>query len=267
MEKLQSTVLSKQENEWYVLQNSAAVMMRPEILKAIGITTSLDAADLVFEDDAGQQSTLHIAAIPTDTKITWSRASATVLLYQQNPLEDFPFVYLADLNAVYVNFRKYNNLAQNVNNLFDFIEQNKASRLIIDLRQNQGGDFTKVRRQLIPKITENTALNQKENLFVITGRRTFSAAMTNAIDFKKQTNATIIGEPPGERPNSWSENDEFTLPNSKLMVSYSTKYYKFLEEDVTAFEPDVRVDPNWNDFKSGKDGVMEMIRQIIGKKK
>ena len=262
-ERLQNTVLSRQENHWYVLQNSPAAMVRPEILHAIGIVPALESADFVFRDEEGKETILNITPIPTDAKPTWARASKAVMLYQQNARESFWFTYVPELNAVYLNFRKYDNLAQNIKKLFDFMAENKASRLIIDLRQNHGGDFTKVRRQLIPKIQENQYLNQKENLFIITGRGTFSAALTNAIDFKKQTNATIIGEPPGERPNSWSENDEFTLPNSRLIVSYSTKYYKFLDEDVTAFKPDVSVDPNWSDFSEGKDSVMEKIRQII----
>ena len=65
------------------------------------------------------------------------------------------------------------------------------------------------------------------------------------------------GEPPGERPNSYSENDEMTLPNSRIVISYSTKYYQFLDEDVPAFLPDKRIDPQWDAFKAGRDPVME----------
>jgi hypothetical protein len=103
------------------------------------------------------------------------------------------------------------------------------------------------------------ALNQKGRLFVVIGRQTFSAAMANAIDFRKQTNAILVGEPIGERPNSYSENDEMTLPNSRLVVSYSTKYYKFLDEDVPAVMPDQRIDPDWPAWQAGRDPVMEWI--------
>ena len=69
----------------------------------------------------------------------------------------------------------------------------------------------------------------------------------------------LVGEPVGERPNSYSENDEMTLPNSGLVVSYSTRYYKFLDQDLPAFLPDVRIDPSWPDFRAGRDPVMEWI--------
>jgi hypothetical protein len=161
-----------------------------------------------------------------------------------------------------VNWKTYDGLAANTRKLAAFIEEKKAGKLIVDVRQNGGGDYFKGRK-FIKMITENSSINQKNNLFLIPGRRTFSAAMVNTIDFKNMTNATIIGEPPGEKPNSYSENDEMTLPNSRLIISYSTRYYKFLDKDVPAFEPDIRADPNWNDYKAGIDPAMEKIRGII----
>ncbi len=50
-----------------------------------------------------------------------------------------------------------------------------------------------------------------------------------------------------------------TLPNSRLALSYSTKYYKFLEEDSPAVMPDKRMDPDWADFRGGRDAVMDWI--------
>ena len=61
--------------------------------------------------------------------------------------------------------------------------------------------------------------------------------------------------------------DEMTLPNSGLVISYSTKYYKFLDKDVPAFEPDVRVDPNWKDFVEGVDPAVQRTKAIIMQKK
>ena len=67
----------------------------------------------------------------------------------------------------------------------------------------------------------------------------------------------LVGEPPGEKPNSYSENDEMKLPDSGLVISYSTRYYKFLDKEVESFLPDIRIDPNWKHYKDGRDAVME----------
>ena len=51
---------------------------------------------------------------------------------------------------------------------------------------------------LIRPLQERPAINQRGKVFVLVGRQTFSAAMVNAIDFRKQTNALLIGAPRSE---------------------------------------------------------------------
>lgn len=254
-----ASVISQDENKWYTMSTGPAYLMIPEILVTLGIVDDYDHASFVFVDSTDKEIKLDLIPRLASPNNPWVPFSKTPPLFRQNINDQFWFVYLEDINAVYLNFKKYDDLNRNADKLFDFIEAKKASRLIVDLRFNGGGDFKKGRRLLIERIKENNRLNQKGNLFVITGRRTFSAAMVNSIDFKKETNAIIIGEPPGEKPNSYSENDEMKLPNSKLVVSYSTRYYKFLDQDVEAFEPDIRIDPKWEDYKLGRDAVMEWI--------
>lgn len=262
-----SPFITSNENEWFVMSVSAQMMSVPEILHTAGIVSSVEKAKFTFSDGENKETETELLPFLPDGKKQWVSAVKEEPMFRQHINEKFWFTYLEDINAVYVNFRSYDDLAKNTNSLFDFVEQKKATRLIIDLRQNGGGDFKKGRRQLLSPIQKNTTLNQKGNLFVITGRRTFSAAMVNAIDLKKETNAIIIGEPPGEKPNSYSENDEMKLPNTGLTISYSTKYYKFLNEDVPAFEPDIRVDPDWKNFAGGVDPAMQKIKTIIQQKK
>lgn len=274
-QRLIATVLSEVEskNEWYVLSVSASWMSSPEVLQTIGIAPNIERIPFTFETDAGKQFTLEVASLnrTVDAKTGVARLTVPMRsaakeepLYRQKPNEEFWYVYLPDSNTVYVNFRRYPKCGllggcQEFDDLMKLVDERGAARLIFDLRANGGGDSTKVRRSLIPLIQKRAAINQKGRLFVITGRRTFSAALWNAVDFKKQTNAIIVGEPPGEQPNSYSENDEMTLPNSRLVVSYSTKYYQFLDENVPAFMPDKLIAPDWESYKAGRDPVMEWI--------
>lgn len=253
------SVISQDENKWYFASTAAAFLNVAEIVGALGLVPDHELASFTFLDSANKEITRELTAIMVDPQRKWIPVDKPVPLYRQNLNNPFSYTYLPDINAVYLSFKRYEDMGFNCNNLFKFIYEKKATRLIVDLRYNGGGDFTKGQRFLISRIKENTSINQKGNLFVITGRMTFSAAMVNSIDFKKQTNAIIVGEPPGEKPNSYSENDEMTLPNSGLVVSYSTRYYKFLDEDVPAFEPDIRIDPKWKDFKAGHDSALEWI--------
>lgn len=266
IDQVQARILScfptaENENQWYVMNTSPAFIVRPEVLHALGVVPDLGRASFTFEDDQGQQFALDVIPVVRDAGLNSRllRAAVSEPLTRQKQGERFWFTYLPDSQTVYVSFRGYGSLGENARKLFQFIDSNPTKRLVIDMRQNDGGDFFEGRKHLIRPLKQRPAMNQKGRLFVIIGRRTFSAAMVNAIDFRKETNALLVGEPAGERPNSYSENDEMTLPNSRLVVSYSTRYYKFLDEDVPAVMPDTRIDPNWADYKAGRDPVMEWI--------
>jgi hypothetical protein len=60
-------------------------------------------------------------------------------------------------------------------------------------------------------------------------------------------------------PYNYSESDELTLPNSRLKVSYSTKYYKFQEKDAPAVMPDKLIEPVWELYTAGRDAALEWI--------
>jgi hypothetical protein len=132
-------------------------------------------------------------------------------------------------------------------------------RLIIDMRNNRGGDYLQGHKHLIARILERPRLNQPDHLYVITGRYTFSAAMSNAAQFRNETRATLVGEPPGEMPNGYQEHRSFRLPHSHLVVNYSVRYYKFLTADVPALLPDTIIEPDWDDYRVGRDPVLEWI--------
>ena len=111
----------------------------------------------------------------------------------------------------------------------------------------------------MPGLRENSNLRKPGGLFVITGRSTQSAAVVNTVDFRKEMNAIVVGEPTGGRPNGYSEHGEFQLPNSHFVVSYSSRYYKFQDQDTPAVMPDKLIEPDWQSYKAGRDPVMDWI--------
>jgi hypothetical protein len=257
---------AENENDWFVLATSPSFITRPEVLHALGIVADRGPAPFTVIDDQGNQSTVMIGPVSPPQPINGTVRLPAFLsvvnqepLFRQRPQEQFWYSQLPDGQTMYVSFRRYDDLGDKARQLFQAIDRSPPKRLVIDLRQNGGGDFFEGRKHLVNPVKSRPVVNQKGRLFVIIGRRTFSAAMVNAIDFRKDTQAILVGEPIGERPNSYSENDEMTLPNSRIVVSYSTWYYKFVDEDVPAVMPDQRIDPNWPDFRAGRDPVMEWI--------
>lgn len=249
------------ENEQYVRKEVPGFLTYAEILHAHGVVRELRVAEWTIETRSGERSTVRLTPVAPGDEVRLIFAAQDTPLYRQRPGEDLWYTFLPESGVLYVGFRGYPAkpaFRAFFDEVFRVAEANPVERILIDLRENSGGDFTKVRDLLLPRLKEHP-LNQPDRLFIAIGRHTFSAAMTNAVDFLKETNATLVGEPTGARPNGWQEKGQFTLPNSHLAVSVSTKYYQFLDEDLPAVVPHRHIPITWEDYRAGRDPVLEWV--------
>lgn len=229
------------------------------LLRGTGVVRDEQRARFTLADDAGAQRTMTLGPLTTPlAQVTWKATSPELPLYRRNRSESLAFTWLPESKTLYCNWRTYEDLGDRAGKMFAFIDEHPVDRLVIDMRQNGGGDFYKGRRHMVEPVRKRPAIDRPGHLFVIVGPITYSAALANAIDFRDKTRAMLVGEPIGEKPNSWSENDEFVLPNSHITVSYSTKYYEFApgEQVIT---PERVIVPTWEEFRTGRDPVLEWI--------
>jgi hypothetical protein len=253
-------IIPQEENRWYRLSSSARQVVNVEPLAALGVLPDLGPADFTFEDDSGRRFTIRIRPVPAGTSDSEEVAKNPVPLPFQHPANPFWFTYLADSKTVYVDFRSYQDLGTQAARLWAYIAKRPVTRLIIDMRWNGGGNYTKGREFLIYKVAFKPALNRPGHLFVIVGRRTFSAGMTNVTDFRRETEAVLVGEPTAARPNGYQENHWFTLPFSRMRVSCASMKYRFQpESEADAVFPDRRIDSDWRLFSAGKDAALQWI--------
>lgn len=126
------------------------------------------------------------------------------------------------------------------------------------MRFNRGGNSNQGTK-FIEKLSK-TKLNGSGKIYVVIGRQTFSSAILNTLDFMKLTDAVFVGEGTGGRPNHYGEVKRFVLPESHLVVSYSTKYFKVIEDDPPSIIPEIGALPAYKDFMAGTDRAMEAIR-------
>jgi hypothetical protein len=104
-----------------------------------------------------------------------------------------------------------------------------------------------------------TSIDWLNGVFVITGRQTFSAAMSNAAQYKQMLNARLVGEPTGADPVGFQELGRFTLPNSKRNVYHSKRIFRFQNENSEGIQPDIFIAPSWQHEKQGRDPVIEWL--------
>ncbi len=146
------------------------------------------------------------------------------------------------------------------NKILKTLEENQVEKLVFDMRFNKGGS-SYLAQNLIKKIAENKNINQKEKLFVVIGKETYSSAIWNTIDFKKWTNATIIGEETSGKPNHYGYVKYFYLPYSNIKVTFSTEYYELWNKDDNSIKPDIEVARTFEDYKNGIDPILEYVKK------
>ena len=183
---------------------------------------------------------------------------------------DMPGINLSLLKenkVAYFDFNAYPNFEQVTAKCKALQEQLKVANseyLIIDFRGNGGGSFytgLAFSSCLLPM----DQFDWKTGVFVLTDEHTFSAAMSNTIQFKQILNARTFGTPTGGDPNQFSESHRFVLPNSKRKLSLSKRYYPFLFEDTDAVYPDALIETSWLDYQQGKDPVLSAVLAEIEK--
>jgi hypothetical protein len=222
-------------------------------------------ARFLLADDAGREFTVDARALPAGLRPKLQPAYKDTPLFRQRPGERFWSTFLPESKAVYCSFRGYNGISSRVSEMFKLVTKEQPDKLIIDMRLNGGGYYFEGLRLLVNPIKKRPELNKKGHLFVLIGPNTLSAAMSNSAHFRFQTNALLVGQPIGEKPNSYQESRRMTLPNSRLVVTYSVKFYKFVESGENAIRPDHEIAPTWEDYKAGRDPVLDWVLKYEAK--
>jgi hypothetical protein len=248
------TILPQAESDVLLAAFTPQWLSVAGVLHGLGITKSAATASFTVKLDDGSERSAVVSSMDATARPDWRLAAPNPPLYRQRPMEGFWFHWLPESKTVYVSFRKYDDLRGRSRELWSFVDSHPVQKIAIDLRQNGGGDFNVGRTYLV----DDLARRPKLRGYAITSGRIFSAALKNSIDFRKIAHATLVGETIGERPNSYSENDELTLPNARMEISYSTRYYKFLDDDQLV-APDKEILPTWADWLAGRDPVMDWI--------
>jgi hypothetical protein len=229
------------------------------VLHGIGIVPDRNLVPYTIADDKGKELIVEVHSVLRSEKLNWTYPYSEVPLFRQKPDEDFWYTYLSESHTVYCSFRGYKDLGQHSKGLFALIKQQHPDKVVIDMRMNGGGDYNVGLRILVHPIRNLPDINRKGHLFILIGPDTFSAAMSNSAHFRYQTNAILVGQQIGEKPNSYQEAREMKLPNSHWTVRYSVRFYKFVENGENLIRPDQEIIPSWDDYKAGRDPVLDWV--------
>lgn len=280
------------DNEFTRTGNAPIALLQPPIVRALGLAEADGSMKLSVRDRNGATREVVLPAGPEGSYPRGNRSwavganfglpsgAATVMNAATTippPLawskldEPFWFEHLPHHRTVYFQFNEVSgrnpktgeSFANFCEKMFRFIEINEVKRLIVDIRWNGGGN-NMLLRPLLHGIIRSDEVNRWGGLWVITGRDTFSAAMSCLGQLEYHTKAVIVGEPSGSLPNQYGDNRPFTLPNSGIVLRISSVWWMNTHAlDRRVFiGPHVPVELTSVDFAANRDPVVERILEM-----
>ena len=265
------------DNDMWLKSMVPNLLRYAALLKALNLISDPLQVPLTIRDFQGHTRTVTIGADPSQPDIwnsypypsTWvgfaPQGAGPKPLYLNNMDTFYRFQYLPESRTVYFQFNRVlpdlkEPFDQFVTRLFAFVEQQDVDKLIIDLRWNNGGN-TYLLPPLINALIGSLKINREGALFVIIGRRTFSAAENAAAYIQRHTHAIFVGEPTGGKPNSFGDETYFTLPYSKLQTSVADVYWEssWPQDFREWIAPQIFVEPTFAAYQSNQDAAMDAI--------
>ena len=264
--------VNARDNEMQQLWLGPYYLSLPDVLAGAGVIENVRDVPLTFATATGQHSTLNLSGEPFSFT---GFPTLPELKYADNPLylknKGRNYWYKTDKENNYL-YLQFNAVAQEKSQSLEAfgveVRQQLAKRgvdnLIVDLRHNSGGNGS-----ILPPLTR-ALIHFKEQraeskLFVIVGRNTFSAAHLLLADLNRLTDAIIVGEPSGSRPNHLGEAGWFKLPYSGVVGIISSQFHQAskAEDHRIWVAPQLPVTLDSKQYFSGKDPAMDAIVKLI----
>jgi tetratricopeptide (TPR) repeat protein len=264
------------DNDYQVQAAVPWYLRLPAILHALGLASAPDTVALSLRRLDGTAAQVQLDVDPAAPAWTmnarpagWVRLPETLPgpapACERNRDVPFWFEYRRPDGMVYAQVNSVSDhpaetLPEFARRLFAFIGGHDVDTLVLDLRWNGGGN-TFLTQELLHQLISCPQVNRPGGLFVITGRRTFSAAQNTATAIERHTHAIFVGEPTGSRPNFTGEMIPFELPCSKLLVNVSDLYWQtsWPMDRRPFIPPEIYAPTTFGAYRAGRDPAMEAI--------
>jgi hypothetical protein len=273
----------------------------PELLHAAGLASAPDRATLRVLMRDGTERDADLIADPAnpDGPRVWGTEFLSPLPVEKESDDWQPLItdekslpgFLRDINVpfrseywpdkgiYYAQFRSNADedgfpIGEFLDHLRKEIRAARPRQVVLDLRLNQGGNFTRTASFMkeLPTLTDSI-----EHVYALTSAWTFSAGIVSLALLEEHggDKVTIVGEPVGDRMRIWAEGGEMELPNSKQVVGYSTGLHDytrpctgepgcfwvmyFFPTHLQTLEPDVPVPYTFDDYISLRDPALDRV--------
>lgn len=250
------------ENQEWLREQAPALLMKLSMLRHLELLGSDGRAVFTLAKPGGALFTMPVAiGDPRVVQLGMADGPphAPVPLSRSRPASYYWFRYLEESRTVYIQINRCEEdpalpFARFAHEALAAVAARKARRVVVDLRQNGGGNSEVIRP--LERGLDHARLRGR--IFVLVGPSTYSSALMNALQLRADAHATLVGEPMGEKPNTYGEIRSITLPNSQLRIWYTTKFFQQAPEgDPDEVRPDIPAAANLADDLAGRDPALD----------
>ena len=237
-------------------------MLVAEILHGLGVTASPEEVELGLVMKDGGRETVPLQPVPAAEYAAAFPDLFHPLVPQGLPqrpeppylarrLEERWLTTLDEGRAVYAAYNvTLGSTADFAEELRRWAARAEVERVVLDLRHNPGGDNTTYGALL-------EELVAVDDLVVLVGRTTFSAAANLLAELEDRGSPTLVGEPSGGSPNLYGDTIAVALPETGWSAQIAGVHWAPAGSDSRlAFEPDITVELTSEDFFAGRDPVL-----------
>lgn len=241
-----------------------------QVLYGLGIADNLNRAQYTFIGDNGRTEVVSIKSESMSKyhkKLTHFQFPKNIPFGEKQITESENLWLSADedMLTAYIYFRRYPSFSEMKDfgeDIRGYLNDKGIRNLIIDLRDNGGGDFfvgLRMAWQLV--LVDN--LDWDHGIYTLISNNTYSAGMSNAAQYRQLLNAKLVGEPTGGNPVGYQDMDQFSLPNSGWTITYSKRNYRFQDSYSEGVQPDIQIEQDWYSYKQGIDKPLTWILDDI----
>ncbi len=246
------------KNEGTIKDQAPLLLSRKRILHGLRIIDNIDSVPVTLvSKDKDTINTVFLSQEGKDVTFVKNRHLHGTVAHSKKG--NYWYHYDPAANYIYFNYSSCTedpsySFEKFTVDFFKEVVEKKPTKVIIDLRDNEGGH----RATLKPFIHElnKSALNTSGHVFVLIGRKTFSAALNNVFDLARAIPITTIGESTSGSINHLGQVKSFKLPNGGLSVSYSTNHIINDPKASGPLKPDVAIPVTLSDYISDLDAAL-----------
>jgi hypothetical protein len=266
--------LVHRDNEFGLLVHGPRLLAQPQVAHAIGASADTGSILLGLRTQDGRLHTVSFRA-ESRTAAPWTLLLARGIDASQAPIYQrdtsvFRIQALPEDSAVYVGYGIIGRTdALSVRRMADSIlatvSRSGASNLILDLRNNTGGETAQF-PPMLAALSQFARSGPGRQLYVLINRLTFSAAQNFATTIERFIpSAVFVGEPTGSRPNFVGEATPVRLPFSGLTAVISSRFNQNTDfnDDRRWVQVEYPAPLTSVDYFSGRDPGVDGIRDLI----